>query len=378
MRKAMLALVAGLLATGSMTACTDDNTNSGTSSSNGGGAAKGGGSESGKIGVILPDEKSSQRWTQEDPKYLKQAFDSAGIPVDIQNAKGDKARFGAIADQMINGGVKVLMIVNLDSPTGKAVLDKAKAAKIKTVDYDRLTLNGGADYYVSFDNRQVGVLQGTGLVRCLRGVKTPIVAEVNGSPTDNNATLFKEGYDSVLQPLYDEGTYIKGPDQPVDDWDNAEGGKIFEQMWQQQPKISGVLAANDGLGGAVIDVLRKGKKNGQIPVTGQDATVPGLQNILIGDQCMTVYKAIRPEAEAAARLAIDLYKGRAPTAASVQQSITKIKDPESGAYVPFVSLSPVAVTKDNIMKTVIHDNFVTVKQLCTGNYAKLCAENDIK
>jgi D-xylose transport system substrate-binding protein len=378
----MLALaVVGLLTTGSMTACTDDSGNSddsGTSSSNtGGGGAKGG---PGKIGVILPDVSTSQRWKTDDPKYLKQAFDAAGVPVDIQNAKGDKAKFAAIADQMINSGAKVLMIVNLDSPSGKAVLDKARAAKIKTIDYDRLTLNGGADYYVSFDNEAVGRLQGNGLVRCLEGVKTPIVAEVNGSPTDNNATLFKQGYDSVLQPLYDNAEYIKGPDQAVDDWDNEVGGRIFDQMWQQQPGISGVLAANDGLGGAVIDVLRKAKMNGKIPVTGQDATVEGLQNILLGDQCMTVYKAIKPEAQAAAALAIDLYKGKTPTAQSVAaggQKLDKIKDPESGAYVPFISLTPIAITKSNIQK-VVDDKFVTVKELCVGKFAQLCKENNIK
>src|SRR6266545_4359763 len=204
MRKALLALTAvGLLATAGMTACTDDGTG-GTGSS--GGSAKGGGTGQGKIGVILPDTTTSQRWKSDDPKYLKAAFEAAGVPVDLQNAQGDKTRFLQIADKMINYGVKVLMIVNLDSPTGKAVLDKAKAAKIKTIDYDRLTLNGGADYYVSFDNVQVGVLQGRGLVNCLQAKKTvnPVVAELNGSPTDNNATLFKQGYDSILKPKYDE------------------------------------------------------------------------------------------------------------------------------------------------------------------------------
>jgi D-xylose transport system substrate-binding protein len=376
MRKAMLALaVVGLLTTGSMTACTDDKGDSGTSSSNNtGGGAKGG---PGKIGVILPDVSTSQRWKTDDPKYLKQAFAAAGIPVDLQNANGDKARFAAIADQMINSGAKVLMIVNLDSTTGKAVLDKARAAKIKTIDYDRLTLNGGADYYVSFDNVEVGRQQGRALVNCLRGVKTPIVAEVNGSPTDNNATLFKEGYDQILQPLYDNADYIKGPDQSVDDWDNKVGGKIFEQMWQQQPGITGVLAANDGLAGAVIDVLREAKMNGKIPVTGQDATVEGLQNLLLGDQCMTVYKAIQPEAQAAAALAIELYKGQTPGATVGSQRIDRIKDPESGAYLPFVSLKPISITKQNI-QTVVDDNFVSVKDLCAGKFAQLCEENKIK
>nr|BFE74496.1 hypothetical protein GCM10020092_077970 [Actinoplanes digitatis] len=146
------------------------------------------------------------------------------MPVDIQNAQGDKTQFQTIADGMISSGVKVLMIVNLDSGTGKAVLDKAKAAGIATIDYDRLTLSGGANYYVSFDNVAVGKLQGEGLVKCLTDNKAskPVVAELNGSPTDNNATLFKEGYDSVLKPKYDSGDYVKGPDQSVPEWDNAQ------------------------------------------------------------------------------------------------------------------------------------------------------------
>ncbi|MGA5301329.1 sugar ABC transporter substrate-binding protein [Nucisporomicrobium flavum] len=366
MRKGMFALAAaGLLATGSMAACGgdsgDDAGNSGTS-----------GSSIGKVGVILPDTASSQRWGSDDPKFLKAAFDAAGVQVDIQNAQGDKSQFQTIADGMISSGVKVLMIVNLDSGTGKAVLDKAKSAGVATIDYDRLTLNGGAQYYVSFDNVAVGKLQGEGLVKCLTDMKAtkPVVAELNGSPTDNNATLFKEGYDSVLKPKYDSGDYVKGPDQSVPDWDNAQAGTIFEQMLTQKKDIKGVLAANDGLGNAVVSVLKKNKLNGKVPVTGQDATVQGLQNILAGDQCMTVYKAIKQEADAAADLAISLAKGEKK---SVTQSI---KDPESGQDVPSVLLTPKAIYKENV-KDVVADGFVTKDQLCTGDFAKLCTDNGV-
>jgi D-xylose transport system substrate-binding protein len=366
MRKGMFALVAaGLLATGSVAACGDDS----GSGSNGGSTA---GSQAGKVGVILPDTKSSARWATADLTYLKAAFDAAGVPVDIQNAQGDKTQFQTIADGMISSGVKVLMIVNLDSGTGKAVLDKAKNAGIATVDYDRLTLNGGANYYVSFDNVAVGKLQGEGLVKCLTDMKAakPVVAELNGSPTDNNATLFKQGYDSVLKPKYDSGDYVKGPDQAVPDWDNAQAGTIFEQMLTEKKDIKGVLAANDGLGNAVISVLKKNKLNGKVPVTGQDATVQGLQNILVGDQCMTVYKAIKQEADAAADLAISLAKGEKK---EVSQSVT---DPESKAAVPSVLLTPKAIFKDSV-KDVVADGFVTKEQLCTGDFAKLCADNGI-
>jgi D-xylose transport system substrate-binding protein len=366
----MAALTAfSVLAVTGLTACTDDD-GDGSSSGTEQRAAAG----TGKVGIILPDTKTSQRWATDDPKFLKAAFDAAGVPVDLRNAEGSKENFAAIADNMIASGVRVLMIVNLDSTSGKAVLDKAKAAGIKTIDYDRLTLNGAADYYVSFDNIAVGELQGQGLATCLKakGHKKPVVAELNGSPTDNNATDFKTGYDSILQVRYDTGEYIKGPDQSVPDWENEEGGIIFAQMLEQQPRIRGVLAANDGLAGAVINVLRKKKLNGTVPVTGQDATVQGLQNILTGDQCMTVYKAIKPEAEAAAALAIDLYNGKVPS----DKNLAKQKDPESGGYVPFRRLEPKSITKDNI-EDVIEDGFVERGLVCRGKYEALCKDAGI-
>ncbi|AGZ41525.1 putative ABC transporter substrate-binding protein [Actinoplanes friuliensis DSM 7358] len=362
----MVALTtAGLLATVGLSACGDS---SGDDSGSGSGT-----SGAGKVGVILPDTKSSARWATADLTYLKEAFAAAGVEADIQNAQGDKTAFQTIADGMISAGVKVLMIVNLDSGTGKAVLDKARKAGIATIDYDRLTLSGNADYYVSFDNVKVGELQGQGLVDCLAEKKytKPVVAELNGSPTDNNATLFAQGYDSVLDPKYTDGTYLKGPNQDVPDWDNTQAGTIFEQMLTSNKEIKGVLAANDGLGNAAIGVLRKNKLNGQVPVTGQDATVQGLQNILAGDQCMTVYKAIKKEADAASQLAIALAKEQKPTTAT-----GTTKDPESGKDIPSVLLTPVSITKANV-KDVIADNYVTKEELCKAEFAKLCADAGI-
>ena len=379
MRKALLAVVAAaglLLATAG---CTDSAAD--TAGADGGAPGPQGGK--GKIGVVLPDKTSSTRWTTQDSKYLKAAFDKAGVPVEMDNADGDRARFVQIADRMIAGGAKVLIIASLDSASGSEVLAHARKAKVKTIDYDRLTLNGGADYYVSFDNVQVGQLQGEGLVKCLADKKAvnPVVAEINGSLSDNNATLFKQGYDSVLQKKYDDAAYRKGPDQSATDWKPAEGGQIFTEMIKQQPKIRGVLAANDGLAGAVIQVLKLHRLNGQVPVTGQDATVDGLRAVLAGDQCMTVYKAIRPEAQAAANLAIALFKGEQPTAANLGlpsgQRIVSIKDPESGATVPFVSLTPKAITVDNI-QDVIDDDYADAKAVCKGQvYQQLCAEHQI-
>ncbi|MEU4775961.1 sugar ABC transporter substrate-binding protein [Micromonospora sp. NPDC023644] len=364
MRKGFLTFAAvGLLATGGLTACGDD------SGSEAGGSTE----KKPKIGVILPDSKSSARWEGADRRFLEEAFKAAGVDYDIQNAQGDKTAFQTIADQMITKGVTALMIVNLDSGTGKAVLDKAKSQGVATIDYDRLTLGGSATYYVSFDNEAVGKLQGEGLSKCLtdKGAKNPVVAYLNGSPTDNNATLFKNGYDSVLKPKFDSKEYTKGPDQNVPEWDNTQAATIFEQMLTQTGgKIDGVLAANDGLGNAAISVLKKNKLNGKVPVTGQDATPQGLQNILAGDQCMTVYKAIKEEAKAASDLAIAVAKGEK------KETGQTVKDPEGGRDVSAVLLTPKLIFKENV-KDVIADGFVTKDEVCAGAYAKLCADAGI-
>lgn len=196
MRKGLFALAAAGLLAGSMAACSDKSDDS----SAGGGSGEA--AKAGKVGVILPDTKSSARWETADYKYLTEAFKAAGVEAEIKNAQGDKASFQTIADGMIQSGVKVLMIVNLDSGTGKNVLENAKKAGIATIDYDRLTLSGGADYYVSFDNVEVGKLQGQGLVDCLTAAKAskPVVSYLNGSPTDNNATLSRRATTRSWRP----------------------------------------------------------------------------------------------------------------------------------------------------------------------------------
>jgi D-xylose transport system substrate-binding protein len=322
----------------------------------------------GRIGVILPDTKSSARWADDDAPLLTSAFKAAGVPYDIENAQGDATQMQTIADQMITSGVTVLVLTNLDSGSGKAIEAKAAAQGVATIDYDRLTLGGSAKYYVSFDNVAVGKLQGQGLVNCLKqgGSSKPMVAELNGSPTDNNATLFAQGYNSVLDPLYADGTLTKGPNQSVPNWDNQQAGTIFEQMLTQQPKIAGVLSANDGMAGAVIAILQKDHLNGKVPITGQDAQVTALQAILDGDQCMTVYKAVKKEADAAAKLAVALASGQQPVApGTTSDSVGK-------RSVPSVLLIPEAITKSNV-KDVVDDGFVTKAQLCTGSFAAMCA-----
>ncbi len=345
-------------------ACGSDNNNNSSSSSSSGTATPA--AKAGKVGVLLPDSKSSVRWETVDRPFLKKAFDAAGVESDIQNAEGDKSTQQQQAEQMITNGAKVLLLVNLDSGSGAAIEANANSRGVKVIDYDRLTLGGSADYYVSFNNVKVGELQGQGLVDCLGDKKANIVF-LNGSPTDNNATLFAQGAHQVLDPKIDGGTYKKVAEQAVPDWDNQKALTIFEQMLQKSGnKIDGVLAANDGLGNSAISAL-KARKLPQIPVTGQDATLQGVQNVLTGDQCMTVYKKIEDEANAASKLAIALAKGQTPEAPADTTNNQK-KD------VPSVLLTPVAVTKDNVKDYVNNADFPKVEDICAGKVAQACKD----
>jgi len=359
----VLAGVLSALAFG-VAACGDDEEESG------GGGSAATEEKAGKVAVLLPDSKSSVRWETVDRPFLKAAFEKAGVPAEIQNAEGDKSTQQQQAEQAITNGAKVLLLVNLDSGSGAAIAANAKSRGVKVIDYDRLTLETDAtDYYVSFDNEKVGQLQGQGLVDCLEagaGSK-PAVAVLNGSPTDNNATLFKNGYDSVINAKFEAGDWSEVDDQSVPDWDNQKALTIFEQMLQKSGnKIDGVLAANDGLGNAAISAIKQ-RKLDQIPVTGQDATLQGIQNIVAGDQCMTVYKAIKKEADAASALAIALAKGEKPTATTTPVDNGTKK-------VPAVLLEPVAVTKDNIKEYLNEPDFPKAEEICEGKLASACAE----
>ena len=299
--------IVGMVAAGALllAACGSSSSSSGTTTSAAasgsaaagsaasGSAAAGGGAVSGKVGVILPDTKSSARWETQDRPALEKAFKAAGVEFDIQNANGDKAAMATIADQMITNGVTVLAIVNLDNDSGAAIEKKAASQGVKTIDYDRLTLGGGADYYVSFDNTRSASCRAQGLAEVPGQRRQATIVYLNGSPTDYNATAVRRGR-----------AHGPGPDDQLQEGGRAgrsglgqPAGRHHLRADVTQPggKIDGVLAANDGLGNAAIAVLQEEQLEG-IPVTGQDATVQGLQNILAGDQCMTVYKAAKKEA----------------------------------------------------------------------------------
>jgi len=368
MKKGAVWLVAAVCAAGlAVAGCGDDD-----EESSGGGAtteeSSGGDGDAGKVAVLLPDSKSSVRWETVDRPSLQSAFDAAGVEVEIQNAEGDKATQTQQAEQAITNGAKVILLVNLDSGSGATIAANAAGQGVKVIDYDRLTLDTDAtDYYVSFNNEKVGQLQGQGLVDCMGDKQGAQVAVLNGSPTDNNATLFKKGYDSVINPKFDAGDWKEIDDQAVPDWDNQKALTIFEQILQKNDnKVDGVLAANDGLANAAISALKQ-RNLPQVPVTGQDATLQGIQNIVNGDQCMTVYKAVKKEADAAAELAISLAKGEEPTVETTPVN-------NNTEDVPSVLLDPVSVTKDNISEYTGEPDFPKVEEICAGKLAAKCKE----
>ncbi|MGB7340672.1 MAG: substrate-binding domain-containing protein [Phototrophicaceae bacterium] len=330
------------------------------------------------IVVLLPDSASSARWEADDRRFLAEAFEEAGVSYSIVNAEGDRQTQITQAEQAITNGAKVLLMVNLDSGSGAAIIDLARDAGVSVIDYDRLTIEGsGADYYVSFNNAAVGRLQGEGLVLAVDEAVaageiegTPQIAVLNGSPTDNNATLFREGYFSVIQSKFDSGEWELVAEQSVPDWDNQQALVIFEQMQTDNPEIDAAVAANDGLAQAVI-TARQNAGLPAIPVTGQDATVGGIQNVLAGNQSMTVYKAIRAEARAAAGLAIAILTNNTP---AIELMVGGNSTNNGTTDVPSILLTPVSVTDANVIETVIADGFRTLEEVCVGEFADVCPE----
>ena len=312
-----------------------------------------GASAGGKVGFILPDSASSARWETFDRPLIEAECKAAGIECVIQNAEGDKDNMATIADQMIADGVKVLAIVNLDSDSGAAIQQKAAKAGVKNIDYDRLTLGGAADVYVSFDNVAVGTAQGEGIIKCLGGagkVDGKKIIQLHGSPTDNNATLFKQGYQAAIKG---SGLVTVG-EEAVPDWDNAKGGVIFQQLLTAAGgAIDGVLVANDGLSLAAQAVLADAGLS--VPTTGQDATVEGLRAILAGTQCMTVYKPVVQEAKGAVAAAVALLKGAAVDA--------NAKIDNGGGEIPYVQAEIQPIFFDSV-KIPVADGFVSAADVC--------------
>ena len=328
----------------------------------------------GSVTVILPDTVSSTRYVEFDAPYLKQAFTAAGLPssdLTVENALGQDATQLSMAQSAITKGASVLVVDPLDSGVGAHIESYAKSHGVAVVDYDRLTLGGTRSYYVSFNNVRVGQVMGQGLTACITawGVKSPNVIVMKGAPTDNNATLFAQGYDGVLAPLFSKGTY-KDVSNPAGTWTPSVALSEFQQQYTAHKNINAALIPNDENGAPIIHYLQgQGIKAKSFPTTGQDATLTGLQNILSGYQCGTVYKPIYEEAQAAAALALYVRASQTPPTTLVNGST---KDTTANISVPSVLLNPEWVTTANMNSTVIADKFVPASQLCAGSFASSC------
>ena len=335
----------------------------GTSSGGGGGGT----TSSKKIALLLPETKTARYESKDRPLFeAKVKALCSDCQIIYSNANQDASAQQSQAEAALTNGAKVLVLDAVDGAAAAAIANKAKQSNVPVISYDRLILNTpNVNYYISFDNQAVGKLQGTSLLQALGSKTNPSIVMINGAPTDNNAKLFKQGAHSVLDGKV---TIAKEYDTP--DWspDQAQN-EMTQALTALANKLDGVYAANDGTGGGAIAAMKAAGLKPLPPVTGQDAELAAIQRILIGEQYMTVYKAIGPEAEGAATLAVDLVNGTA-----VPASMTNGKTVNNGNKdVPSVLLTPVAVTKDTIKTTVVADKFWTATDICTSQYASACS-----
>jgi D-xylose transport system substrate-binding protein len=355
---AVLALALTAAACGS-----DDDSSSGdTGGDSGGGDAI-------KIALLLPETKTARYETQDRPAFEARVKENcAECEVLYSNADQDAAKQQSQAEAALTNGADVLVLDPVDSASAAAIVQKANDAEVPVISYDRLILDSAVDYYISFDNEKVGVLQGTALLDKLEadGKGEGTIVMINGSPTDNNATLFKAGAHSV----FDGSGLTIGAEFDTPDWSPDKAQSEMEQALTSVGKdnIVGVYAANDGTGGGAIAAMKAAGVDPLPPVTGQDAELAAIQRILAGEQFMTVYKAIIPEAQAAADLAVALARGEEPPSGLVNDKV------DNGQLeVPSVLLTPISVTKDNVKDTVIKDGFWAAEDVCTSDFADACA-----
>jgi D-xylose transport system substrate-binding protein len=364
----------------------------GNGSSSGTAAATGGGGACDKpIWVLLPDSASSPRWESDDRPYFDKAFTAAGAEHKIVNAEGDAATQQSQAEQAIAAGAGVIVVTSLDTGSGGAIIDSAKEAGVQVIEYDRFnTGSSGGAAYVSFDNVKVGATMAEVLEPAIDalGVDVAQVVELNGGEEDNNAFLFKDGYDATVQKHVSDGSWKLVADQFVPGWGaNGEGQTIMEQiLTDANNKVDAVFAANDNLAQQAINALEAAGV-GPVPLSGQDASAAGIQNILLGKQTMTVYKPIQAEADVAAKAALALCGGKDASAIESEFDFSTIgikaadgkpaESPTGEGVVPYLALTPIGVTVDNIADTVIKDKFRTIAEVCTGDTADtdFCKEN---
>ncbi len=366
----------------------DDDESSGTDTE----ATGGSGDCSKSIWVLLPDTASSPRWETDDRPYFDKAFSDAGVDHTIVNAENDAATQQSQAEQAIADDAAVIVLTSLDTGSGGAIIDQAKEAGVQVIEYDRFnTGSSGGAAYVSFDNVAVGATMGEVLEPLIDDldVDIPQVFELNGGEEDNNAFLFKDGYHATVQKHVDDDSWALVGSKFVPGWGaNGEGQQIMEQaLTDANNNINAVFAANDNLAQQTINALEAANVDPTgVPISGQDATQAGIQNIVLGKQAMTVYKPIEAEADVAAKAALALCAGDDPSAveSDFDFKLTGIKaedgkpSEETGeGIVPYLALTPVGVTVDNIADTVVKDGFRTTEEICTGEAANTdwCQEN---
>ena len=352
------------------------------------------------IWVLLPDSATSPRWETDDRKYFEDAFTEAGVDFNIVNSEGSAVTQQSQAEQAIADGAEVIVLTSNDTGSGATIIDIAKEAGVKVVEYDRFNTGGaGGDAYVSFDNEEVGRKMAEVLEPEIDAldVDTPAVVMLNGGEEDNNSFQFRAGYAETVEEKVDSGDWTLAADQHVPGWGaNGEGQGIMEQiLTDNNNEINGVFAANDNLAQQAINALEAaGVEN--IPVSGQDASAAGMQNIVLGKQTMSTYKPFNDQGKVAADVAVALCNGEdfeeAATSfesdlASGGSSVSIIgidtesgeatESPDEEGSIPYVSLVPIGVTVDNIMDTVVADNFRTIEEICTGDTAEtdFCQEN---
>jgi D-xylose transport system substrate-binding protein len=317
-----------------------------------------------QVCVLLPDTKSSVRWVQFDAPDFAKALKKAKVTYSITNALNDPQKMVSQADSCLSRGAKVAVVTDIAQGTSIAIEKKFAKAKGYSIDYDRQVVGGIAKVYVSFDGKAVGQAQARGVVNALKGKSKPVVAELWGGPTDQNAFWFKSGNDAVLNPLFKSGKLEKGPQQFVPLWLATNAQPIFEQMLlKTNNKIDGAIAANDNIAGAVVAAL-KAKKLKPIALSGQDATVQGVQNIISGWQTMTVYKYVPVEVNAAVKAAVALlHHKKIPGVNGFRKNGSKKE--------PTVQLPVVSITKKNYTR-LFKDNFIKKSDVCVGDYAQYC------
>jgi D-xylose transport system substrate-binding protein len=330
----------------------------------------------GKIAVLLPDTTTSARYESFDRPYLTKAFEAAGLTANdfkINNAQGSASTMQTQAEAAITDGASVLLVDALDSGSGAAIEANATSKGVKVIDYDRLVKGGSPGrVYVSFDNVKVGQLIGQGEIDCIAAwnVPKPNILVMNGDPTDNNATLFAQGYNGVLKPKFDDATYVK-VGEPAGTWTPSVAATTFDQQYTAHRNINAVITPNDDNANAVISVLQRLNIPAKtFPTTGQDASLSGLQNILKGYQCGTVYKPIYLEAQGAAAVALYLRAGQTPPSSLVNGTT---QDSTNNSSVPSSLLTPVWVTTQNLQSTVVKDGAVKVSDLCISALASACS-----